>query len=68
MWRAKDLSGLLLLYSAKGSADGFKKLVHLSREHYIKSGSNPCQCFAAGCRAVYVESQRSIWVAASLFS
>ena len=22
MWRAKDLSGLLLLYSAKGSADG----------------------------------------------
>ena len=32
MWRAKDLSGLLLLYSAKGSADGMKKLVDLSKE------------------------------------
>lgn len=32
MWRAKDLSGLLLLYSAKGSASGMKKLVELSKE------------------------------------
>ena len=32
MWRAKDLSGLLLLYSAKGSATGMKKLVDLSKE------------------------------------
>ena len=32
MWRAKDLSGLLLLYSAKGSADGMQKLVDLSKE------------------------------------
>ena len=32
MWRAKDLSGLLLLYSAKGSTDGMKKLVDLSKE------------------------------------
>ncbi|DBB15486.1 TPA: hypothetical protein ACH3X3_003709 [Trebouxia sp. C0006] len=32
MWRAKDLSGLLLLYSAKGSAEGMQKLVDLSKE------------------------------------
>ena len=32
MWRAKDLSGLLLLYSAKGSVDGMQKLVDLSKE------------------------------------
>lgn len=32
MWRAKDLSGLLLLYSAQGSTDGMKKLVDLSKE------------------------------------
>ena len=32
MWRAKDLSGLLLLYSARGSASGMEKLVELSKE------------------------------------
>lgn len=32
MWRAKDLSGLLLLYSAKGSAEGMQRLVDLSKE------------------------------------
>ena len=32
MWRAKDLSGLLLLYSAKGSTEGMQKLVDLSKE------------------------------------
>ena len=32
MWRAKDLSGLLLLYSAKGSAEGMQKLVDLSKD------------------------------------
>lgn len=32
MWRAKDLSGLLLLYSAKGSAEGMQKLVDLGKD------------------------------------
>lgn len=32
MWRAKDLSGLLLLYSAKGSVEGMQKLVDLSKD------------------------------------
>jgi coatomer subunit beta' len=32
LWNAEDLSGLLLLYSSLGSADGFRKLAEKAKE------------------------------------
>ena len=63
MWRAKDLSGLLLLYSAKGSTDGCTLSHHSADTAEVMPLLLP-----TGSREVHVASQGPIRLAAAVLS